>query len=345
MKVSIIVPIYKTEKYLRRTLDSLTNQTLDAVEIICVNDGSPDNSLQILKEYKEKYADKNIVIIDKKNEGVWKARIDGIKVATGEYIAFTDSDDYVEPDFVEKLYNNAKENSADMAICGFKRIDDSTGKVLSYEMKQESNYLINMDKNPEDVISINTALWNKIYKASILKNIRELQNPPRILEDMMFLTLVYLQAKTISFVNAYLYNYMVISGSAMNTLRDNDIELAKSAMIQIRKEYIEKRVSNDRIEILSCIAFLHFGASLMLSVFKNNKKEFRKEYKGILQYLNEYLPEWKKSRYLNIFYTLKHAKVNLKVAILKKVYKFHLLRLFLEFYNFITKMLKIDIKW
>ena len=127
MKVSIIVPIYKTEKYLKRTLDSLTNQTLDEVEIICVNDGSPDNSLQILKEYKEKYADKNIVIIDKKNEGVWKARIDGIKVATGEYIAFTDSDDYVEPDFVEKLYNNAKENSADIAICGFKRIDDSTG--------------------------------------------------------------------------------------------------------------------------------------------------------------------------------------------------------------------------
>lgn len=345
MKVSIIVPIYKTEKYLRRMLDSLTNQTLDEVEIICVNDGSPDNSLQILNEYKEKYTDKNIVIIDKKNEGVWKARIDGIKVATGEYITFVDSDDYVDLQFAEKLYNKVQENSDDIAICGFKRIDAKTGKVLSYEMKQESNYLINMDKNPEDVISINTALWNKIYKASILKNIIELQNPPRILEDMMFLSLVYLQAKKISFVNDYLYNYMVISESAMNTLRDDDIELTKSAMLQVRKEYIEKRVSDDRIEILSCIAFLHFGVSLMLSVFKNNKKEFKKEYKGILKYLNECFPEWKKSRYLNVFYTLKHAKVNLKVAILKKVYKFHLFGLFLEFYNFITKMLKIDIKW
>ena len=73
-------------------MDSLVNQTLEEIEIICINDGSPDNCLEILKEYKEKFSNKNIVIIDKKNEGVWKGRFDGIKAAKGEYIGFTDSD-------------------------------------------------------------------------------------------------------------------------------------------------------------------------------------------------------------------------------------------------------------
>ena len=101
IKVSIIVPVYKVEKYLNRSMDSLVNQTLDGVEIICINDGSPDNCLEILKEYKEKYPDKHIVIIDKKNEGVWKGRFDGIAVAKGEYIGFTDSDDYIALDYAE----------------------------------------------------------------------------------------------------------------------------------------------------------------------------------------------------------------------------------------------------
>ena len=101
-KISIIVPVYKVEKYLRRSMDSLVNQTLDGVEIICIHDGSPDNCLSILREYEEKYKDKNIVIIDKKNEGVWKGRFDGIKVAKGEYIARMDADDISYPQRFEK---------------------------------------------------------------------------------------------------------------------------------------------------------------------------------------------------------------------------------------------------
>ena len=106
-KLSIIVPCYKVEKYLPRCLDSLVNQTLEDIEIICINDGSPDNCLKILKEYQKKYKDK-IVIIDKKNEGVWRGRKDGIKKATGEFIGFVDSDDYVDVTFAEKLYSKAR---------------------------------------------------------------------------------------------------------------------------------------------------------------------------------------------------------------------------------------------
>ena len=130
VKLSIIVPCYKAKDYLTRCLDSLIRQTLTDIEIICVNDGSPDNCIEILEDYYKKYGDK-IVIIDKQNEGVWRARMDGIKLARGEYIGFVDADDYVTLDFAEKLYTLVTLENADIAVCGFDRIDSETGKRYS----------------------------------------------------------------------------------------------------------------------------------------------------------------------------------------------------------------------
>lgn len=115
-KVSVIIPVYNVEKYLRECLDSVISQTLKDIEIICVNDGSPDNSLAILKEYARN--DKRFVIIDKKNEGVGRARNDGINKATGEFVCFMDPDDfYPENDVLESLYNAAKNNNV-LVACG-----------------------------------------------------------------------------------------------------------------------------------------------------------------------------------------------------------------------------------
>ena len=105
--VSVIVPVYNTEQYLNRCLDSLINQTLKDIEIICINDGSTDNSLNILKEYANK--DNRIVIIDNKHSGVGATRNLGLKKATGTYIGFCDSDDYVDTTFYENLYNFSKQ--------------------------------------------------------------------------------------------------------------------------------------------------------------------------------------------------------------------------------------------
>ena len=104
IKVSVIVPVYNCEKYLKKCLDSLVNQTLKDIEIICVNDGSTDNSGRILEEY----TDSRIKIITKENGGLSSARNAGIAVAKGEYLGFVDSDDWVDLDFYEKLYNTAK---------------------------------------------------------------------------------------------------------------------------------------------------------------------------------------------------------------------------------------------
>lgn len=343
LKVSVIVPVYKSEKYLKGCLDSLVNQTLENVEFICINDGSPDNCLKILNEYKEKYS--NFVIIDKKNEGVWKARLDGINAAKGKYICFLDSDDQLDSSFLEKMYNKIETTKSDISICGFKRIEYVSKKVLSKEMKFSEDRVIDMEKNPEEVISVNTALWNKIYKTSILKELNNIKNPPRILEDMMFLCLVYLNTKKITFVEDYLYNYMVIKGSAMNSLKENDISSIENSMLEVKKIYQKNNASKERMEILSSIAFLHLGISLVLRIFQNDRKMFNVEYNSILKYLNENFFEWRKTKYLNIMYNLKNGFVNGKVAIVKKMYVLHLMNPFLSVYEFITKVLKIDIKW
>lgn len=343
-KVSIIVPVYKVEKYLRRSMDSLVNQTLDGVEIICINDGSPDNCLSILQEYKQKYPEKNIVIIDKKNEGVWKGRFDGINIATGEYIGFTDSDDYITLDYAEKLYNAAKKNNADISVSGFYRVDTDTEHVYSTEMTGFEGKLIDMDKNPEDILSINTALWNKLYKADVLKNMKNLENPPRILDDMMFLLLAYLNTKTISFINDPLYYYMVRQDSIMGQIKKEQIESTEKAMVEIKNIYKNDEQGKKLLEVIDDMAFLHFGISLMFRV-SSDKANFKQLLKDNKKYLNEEFPEWRKSKYLNLRYVFAHKGANLKLAIMKKVYVMNLYRVFLAIYKFILNVFKIDIKW
>ena len=117
-KVSIIVPVYNVEKYIDKCLDSLVNQTLKDIQIIIVNDGSKDDSIKIIKEYQEKYGNK-IKYLEKENGGLSDARNYGIPYAEGEYIAFLDSDDYIEKNAYEEMYNIAKKEEADMVECDF----------------------------------------------------------------------------------------------------------------------------------------------------------------------------------------------------------------------------------
>ena len=318
IKVSIIVPVYKVEKYLNRSMDSLVNQTLDGVEIICINDGSPDNCLNILKEYKEKYPNKNIVIIDKQNEGVWKGRFDVIAIAKGEYIRFTDSDDYISTDYAEKLYNAAKESDADISVCGFDRVDVDTGHVYSTEMTQFAGKVIDMKKNPEDILSINTALWNKLYKAEVLKNMHNLPNPPRIFDDMMFLLMAYLNTNKISFIGDSLYYYMVRSDSIMATIKKEQLESTEKAMLDVKKIYESEDAGKRLLPVLDTMAFLHFGISLMFRISADKTSNFKEELKKNKEYLDTNFSSWRTSEYLKLSYCMKH-KSNTKVAIMRKI--------------------------
>lgn len=202
-KVSIIVPVYNVEKYLRKCLDSLINQTLKEIEIICVNDGSKDNSPKILEEYAKK--DNRIIVINQENAGLSVARNSGIDIAKGEYIGFVDSDDWVDLDFFEKLYYSATSNDADIAVGGIIRVTGiKKKKFLNFE-KETLTDNVNLKFELCDVPE-KSYVWNKIYKTEKLKEIGLEFEKGIFYEDCIFTpqALFYL-GKIVTVPNIYYY--------------------------------------------------------------------------------------------------------------------------------------------
>lgn len=147
-KVSVIIPVYNVEKYIRQCLDSIVNQTLKEIEIICVDDGSTDSSLDILKEYAEK--DERIIILQQKNQYAGVARNNGVKIAKGKCLSFLDSDDFFELNMLEKMYTKIEEDSSDIVICGWNVYNNKTKSIIKNH-KMEKRYLDISPFNPEDV--------------------------------------------------------------------------------------------------------------------------------------------------------------------------------------------------
>lgn len=343
VKLSIIIPVYKVEQYLPRCLDSLLSQSLKDIELICINDGSPDNCIDILKDYRKRYG-KKIVIIDKKNEGVWRGRKDGVKIARGEYIGFVDSDDYVKPGFAKKLYNAAKNTDSDIAVCGFSRIDMDTDKVYSNEMCSKKRDIL-IENNISDILALNGAPWNKIYKSEILKNMKDLKHPPRILDDMMFLLLAYLNANKITFIPDNLVCYMIRGTSIVNNIKKEQLESTYSAMLEVKDIYTKDSRSNIFLPFLESMAYLHLGISLMFRVSYDKTCNFKDVIKNNENYLDKNFAGWRTIKFVRLTYILREKSPNIKLGIVTIIYKMGLYRLFLVFYRFMIDKLKIDVKW
>jgi len=206
VKVSVVVPVYNMEPYLRKCLDSLVNQTLNDIEIICVNDCSQDDCLAILNEYAEK--DSRIKIIDfEKNQGVSKARNAGMKMAVGEYTGFCDPDDYVDLDFYNKLYNKVKETGADIAHSNVKQkqLNDLKEYIL-FPHKFKGTFA-------------NALMWfvQCIYRTDLLRR-NKIEFPLNIIwsgEDHCFLVKALIFANRLEYVHNIFYHYIINSNSSV----------------------------------------------------------------------------------------------------------------------------------
>lgn len=195
------------EKYLPKCLESLTNQTLKDIEIICVNDGSMDNSLAILKEFASK--DSRIRIIDNQHQGVAKTRNTGIEQSTGEYIGFVDSDDYIDIDFFEKLYNSATKSNSDIAIASILKHKNFFNIYNAKYTKEETAITIqDKIKLCEDKKHFFFYAWNKIYHSGFIKENNIKFSEGQIYEDVMFaIKALYYSNKIIS-VYGTKYHYI-----------------------------------------------------------------------------------------------------------------------------------------
>lgn len=206
-KLSIIVPVYNVEKYLPKCLESLIKQTLKDIEIICVNDGSMDNSLAILKKFASK--DSRIRIIDNQHQGVAKTRNTGIEQSTGEYIGFVDSDDYIDIDFFEKLYNSATKSNSDIAIASILKHKNFFNIYNAKYTKEETAITIqDKIKLCEDKKHFFFYAWNKIYHSGFIKENNIKFSEGQIYEDVMFaIKALYYSNKIIS-VYGTKYHYI-----------------------------------------------------------------------------------------------------------------------------------------
>ena len=259
-KVSVIIPVYNVEPYLRRCLDSLANQTLKDIEIICINDCSPDNSLSILKEYAEK--DERINIIDfKENQGVSVARNTGIEIAKGEYIGFVDPDDYVDLDFYEKLHKKAKETDADMVKAGQKR--KKVGWIKEYP------YFVCKNKSKYYDILNHTCY---IYRVNFLKKY-QINYPKGIKfsEDTVFLAKTLFYSNKIEIVDNVFYHYILREYGAV-TSNIGEVFCNSNGMLLVF-DFMNKAVKDkNEYEDFFCSMFVNY----LLMFFARVTPEYRK---------------------------------------------------------------------
>ena len=211
-KVSVIVPVYNVEKYLDRCLNSLVKQTLKEIEIIVVNDGSPDNSQVIIDKYVKKY--KNVTCYKKENGGLSDARNYGIERCNGEYIAFVDSDDYVDKDMFEKLYDKASSGNFDLVCCNFDYVDDDSNFI------GDGKSLIDTDVTDDAIrkcmLDIYPTAWNKLYKRSLFESGIRFKKGVWY-EDVEFLYRLFPYIKAIGVVEDKLYHYVQREGAITKT--------------------------------------------------------------------------------------------------------------------------------
>lgn len=251
MKLSVIVPVYKVEKYIRQCVDSILGQTYQNMEVLLINDGSPDGSPEICEEYAQK--DARVKVLHKQNEGLAAAVTDGIKMSSGELIGFVDSDDWVEHNMFETLVSLMCEEESDISICG---IIKEHGDI-SQEMKEgiPDGLYTKMDIN-EKIINhliyervIVPARWNKVFRRKLLvDNIDATDNNISYGEDMMRTIPAILDAENISVIGSKcLYHYRVNQDSICNSYQPQKLERAFLLYYVLKKTLAQKK----RLDLLN----------------------------------------------------------------------------------------------
>lgn len=253
LKVSVIMPIYNAAEFLREGLDSLLKQTLHEIEIICVNDGSKDQSLEILREYEKK--DSRIKIIDQKNQGAGAARNNGMHVAQGEYLAFLDSDDFFEPNMLEEAYNAAHKKDAEICVYNADLFDHTEKKykkctwAFRKQYFPENEPFAATDEDVRDNIfrMFNGWPWDKLYKREYIDRIGiEYQNL-RTTNDMFFVFIALARAKKIVTVDKILIHQRVNVKTSLSRTREKSWDCFYIALLAMQKELKDRRLY-DRME-------------------------------------------------------------------------------------------------
>ncbi len=318
-KVSVIVPVYGVEEWLERCLDSLVNQTLEDIEIIVVNDGSPDNSQAIIDRYVKMYPDKVRGFV-KENGGLSDARNFGMPYATGEYVAFVDSDDYVDVTMYEKLYNEAKAKDAEIVVCGYFKVDEKEKTMLSAQMGNMEFYDFD-PKERKEILEINAPYaWNKLVKRDLLERTK-IQFPKGYLfEDICTMYPLLASANKVSKVNEELYYYIVErEGSITAQFDASKTKILQS--IELLNERMEElglmEEFRDEIVVIN-LRHIYFRF-VEFDKYKDRKEQVKFVNKAF-KILKKHFPDWRKNSGNYTRFTLPERRVKKRWLYKRKWY-------------------------
>lgn len=311
-KVSIIVPVYNVEKYLRECIESILAQTYKTYELILVDDGSPDLCPIICDEYAR--IDKRIKVIHKENGGISSARNLGLKEANGDYILFVDSDDYIEKNMLFNLVNIASATNADIVQCNYIR----TKRGYKFENIDNSRYKYSMEDNTDAIKSLITwegktdsIVWNKLYKRSVIGNVL-FDEMLCMNEDTMFNLIVYQVAKVIVILNAVSYAYVINENSIITKGLTLDKFVSSVKVYRYAKKLFEDCGEGEKWFYNGL-----FNWMIRLdSECKNNKEELEKSVIDVIKEEKKYI--WS-SKYISL-----HVKMLLlSTLVSSRIIKFY----------------------
>lgn len=317
-KLSVVVLVYNTEYYLEECLDSLVNQTMDDMEIICVNDESTDNSLNILRQYARKYD--NITVIDQKNQGGAVAGNNGLKVAKGEYVAIIDSDDVVVEDAYEKLYKKAKETDSDIVAGKPVKYVSKYQRQIAYKNNiwdEERTFTVDEFKE----IYYDVFYWNKIYRRKLVEEHDIYMIPGKIYADVPLVFRAYSFADKISIIPDVVYYWRrraqedIIEGNSDTSVSKSLLDIPnmkdRLSTFYYAKEYFEEagleKYFNYAIKTYMERFFYPIKGILKDETFK---KAYLKEIKAILSQIDELYDNNLDKRYNVFFYFILHDMDN-----------------------------------
>lgn len=284
-KISIIIPAYNIEDYLRNTLDSVLKQSHKNIEVVVVNDGSRDGTAAIIDEYAQK--DSRVKAIHKVNGGVTSARLAGVKDATGDWIGFVDGDDYIDSDMYERLLQNARDYNADISHCGYQMVFPNhvdyyynTGRLV------EQDTMMGLIDLLEGAF-VEPGLCNKLYHRSIFDNFLETDKMPldiKINEDLLMNYWLFKESKLAIYEDFCPYHYILRSGSAATSRVNNNkledpIKVRKIILDDVKGDkYLENVAWTNLIRQYVNLAIMPYGNSR--DVIQPHKLNARKEIKA-----------------------------------------------------------------
>lgn len=286
IKFSVIVPVYNSEKYLKKCLDSLVNQNFLNTEIIIVNDGSTDNSEKIVKEYMDKY--NNICLYSITNHGQAYARNYGLKKASGEYVSFVDSDDYVDKNLYYEINEKLKNKKFDIVLFNYFAVN-TNGNILFNKKYEFSDY-----NNVTDIeyLFSDPCPWNKVYKKKFLDKIKFKFPEGIIYEDYCYIPTLVKYNPSIGYVDLELYYYVYSDSSTMRNVEYKEKYENIFKATELLYNSFENTKYKEEVEYLIYYHFLYEGS---LNFYKYNKYEMIDR---IAYYMELKYPNWMKNKYV-----------------------------------------------